>query len=67
MVTNETKILTSPKYPLPYRTDLVCTWVLQPDPSRRIISLRFTDIDLVSTKDCTSDYIEIQYTKVNNI
>lgn len=65
MVTNETKVLTSPNYPLAYGNNLICTWSLQSEPPNTIILLRFTDLDLENTKDCLSDYLEVYYTQVN--
>ncbi|KAL5234243.1 hypothetical protein ACI65C_001653 [Semiaphis heraclei] len=63
MVTNETKVLTSPNYPLAYGNNLICTWSLQSEPPNTIILLRFTDLDLENTKDCLSDYLEVYYTQ----
>lgn len=65
-VTNETQILTSPNYPLPYGNNLICTWSLELKRSNRVIMLRFIDLDLENTKDCLSDYLEIRYSPVNN-
>ncbi|VVC39263.1 EGF-like, conserved site,EGF-like calcium-binding domain,CUB domain,EGF domain,EGF-like calcium- [Cinara cedri] len=60
-LTNETQILTSPNYPLPYRNDLICTWSLKLDPSMPIVTISFIDLDLENTKDCSSNYLEIRY------
>ncbi|XP_022177373.1 cubilin-like [Myzus persicae] len=61
MVTNKTQVLTSPNYPLAYGDNLICTWFLRSDPPYTVILLRFTDLDLENTKDCSSDYLEVNY------
>lgn len=64
-VTNETQILTSPNYPLPYGNNLICTWSLALKRFNRVFMLRFIDLDLENTIDCLSDYLEIRYSPVN--
>lgn len=66
-VTNLTKVLTSPNYPVAYSNNLFCIWSLQLDDYSTSIMLRFTDLDLENTKDCSSDYLELQYTQVHNV
>ncbi|KAL4149890.1 hypothetical protein QTP88_003741 [Uroleucon formosanum] len=63
MVTNKTQVLTSPNYPLAYGNNLICRWFLQLEPPNTVISLRFTELDLENTTDCSSDYLEIYYTQ----
>lgn len=65
MVTNKTQVLTSPNYPNAYGNNLICRWFLLLEPPNTVISLRFTELDLENTTDCSSDYLEIYYTQVN--
>jgi len=65
MVTNKTQVLTSPNYPSAYGNNLICNWFLQSEPTNTVISLRFTELDLENTTDCSSDYLEVYYTQVN--
>lgn len=66
-VTNQTKIFTSPNYQLSYEINVLCTWILNIEPSNPVIMLRFTDLNLEDTKECSSNYLEISYMPVNKI
>uniref|UniRef100_A0A2H8TEF1 Cubilin n=1 Tax=Melanaphis sacchari TaxID=742174 RepID=A0A2H8TEF1_9HEMI len=67
-VTNKTQILTSPNYPLANGNNLICTWVLQSEPPNSVIVLRFTDLNLEDTKECSFNYLEVHYTQwVDNL
>ncbi|XP_029345463.1 cubilin isoform X3 [Acyrthosiphon pisum] len=62
IVNNQSQVLTSVNYPLPYNTnDLICTWYMQLEHEGQSLVLRFTDLNLADTKDCSSNYLEIQY------
>lgn len=64
IVTNQTKVLTSPNYPVPFENDLVCTWSLEMDKVNRFLLIRFTDVDLEGTKECSTNYLEVNYNQV---
>uniref|UniRef100_A0A0P6JSL8 Putative fibrillin n=1 Tax=Aedes aegypti TaxID=7159 RepID=A0A0P6JSL8_AEDAE len=51
--------LTSPGYPVGYRTNLNCSWVFQPELSTDHAFLQLTYVDLEETDACLSDYLEI--------
>ncbi|CAI6368736.1 unnamed protein product [Macrosiphum euphorbiae] len=63
IVNNQSQLLTSVNYPFPYNTnDLICTWYIQLENEGQSLMLRFTDMNLADTKDCSSNYLEIKYT-----
>lgn len=65
-MTNQSQVLTSVNYPLPYNAnDLICTWYIQLQNEDQSLILRFSDLNLADTKDCSSNYLEIKYTSVN--
>lgn len=68
LATNQTQVLTSPNYPQPCDNNLICKWTLEKKSSGPTpLVLRFTDVDLEGTKDCSSDYLEVYYIYVNII
>lgn len=64
-VTNQSQVLTSANYPLPYTNNLICKWYLQSESFGQSLMLRFTDLNLEDTNDCSSNYLEIKYLPVN--
>lgn len=63
-MTNQTKVITSPNYPIAYENELLCTWSLEMDDLNQILLIRFTDVDLEETKECLSNYLEVHYKQV---
>ncbi|XP_029345465.1 cubilin isoform X2 [Acyrthosiphon pisum] len=62
IATNQSQVLTSINDPLPYNmNDLTCTWYIQLKSDDQYLVLRFTDMNLADTKDCSSNYLEIKY------
>jgi len=68
-VTNQTQVLTSPNYPLPYKNNIICTWTLlhNIELNNKLMMLHFTDLDFEDTNDCLSDYLEIDDEQVYEI
>lgn len=53
------QVFTSPYYPKPYVSNLVCHWVITAADSDNIVHLQFEDFDVELTDDCTKDYLQI--------
>ncbi|XP_050435751.1 cubilin [Adelges cooleyi] len=61
IASNKTQVLASPGYPMSCDNNLRCVWTIGVDEIYPILSLHFTEIALQQTKDCQTDYLELQY------
>ena len=50
--------LTSPNYPGNYTERISCRWTITV-PSRRVVTITFTDLNIIGTGDCNRGYVEV--------
>ena len=56
--TSASGLITSPRYPLPYPTGVVCQWSIVAPPDK-LIELTFVTFELTEDTGCTRDYVSV--------